>query len=153
MVRSLIDSYVPCDGSVERFNLLSSTPNNTGDLMVKLTRNPLNIDRLKPFNWSVTLEITNGGLQISTNCYPNEAPAQGYQSSLTLDFTTNAIGWKNEINNLYFFKSNRGQVYGRMTIHIRADRPDPQTYFSADIYANPGGSRNLEYDSSKAIIR
>ena len=101
MVHSLINSDVPCDGSVKRFNLLSSIQNNAGDLMVTLTRKPLNIDRRKPFDWSVRLEITNGGLQAVTNLYPNEAPVEGYQPILTLDFPTNAVGWKKEINNHY----------------------------------------------------
>jgi hypothetical protein len=151
MVHIQINSDVPCDGSVKRFDLLSNKQNNSGDLIVKLTRNPINIDRRKPFDWSVTLEITNGGLQAVTNLYPNEAPAQGYQPSLTLDFSTNAVGWKNEIHNMYYFKSNSGQVYGRIVIHILADRPRPPTYFDAEIYANPAGSRNLEFDPQKQI--
>jgi|GEM_PF-6562615 len=40
-----------------------------------------------------------------------------------------------------------------MTIDLDASRPQPPTYFNADIWVNPGGSRNLEYDPNKQIIR
>jgi hypothetical protein len=162
MVHVKIQSSVSCDGTTNRFDLLTTkmngtetdihASNNNGDLFVKLTRNPLSIDslnRYKPFNWSLTLAITNGGLEEITNIYPNEAPAEGYQPTITLNFPTNMVGWKNEINNNYYFKS--GQVYGRMTLYIDASRPSPPTYFNAEIYANPNGSRNLEFDPNKQI--
>jgi hypothetical protein len=162
MNHSYIQSSVPCDGNPEHFNLLVDKMNNevpdvhpsVGDFTVKLTREPLIVDRRKPFNWSATLSITNGGLVEFTNQpYPYEAPETGYQSVVTIDFPTNAPQWQYEINKNYFFKSGDGRVYGRMTVHLRADRPQPPTYFDADIYANPNGSRNLEFDGNKQINR
>jgi hypothetical protein len=44
-------------------------------------------------------------------------------------------------------------MFGRMTIKIMADYQPPPTLFRAEIYANPAGSRNLEFDPSKRIIR
>ena len=146
-----LDSDVPCDGGIVSFDLLTGKKTPAGDLIVKLTRNPIIIDRRKPFDWSVTMAITNGGLQTITNLYPNEAPVAGYQPSLTLDFPADMVGWKKEINNSYYFKSKGGQVYGRIAVHILADRPQPPTYFDAEIYANPAGSRNLEFDPQKRI--
>jgi hypothetical protein len=152
-----IYSDLPCDGGVKRFDLLSHAQRNTGDLMITLTRNPLVLnprDGYKPFNWLVSLAITNGGLQETTNLmYPNEAPINGYQPSLTLNFPTNMMGWQYELKRTYFFKAQNGQTYGRMTLHLDASRPEPPTYFDAEIYANPGGSRNLEFDPSKEILR
>jgi hypothetical protein len=157
-----IQSSVPCDGTPEHFDLLSSKMNNTvadvhpssGDFTVKLTRDPLIVDRRKPFNWSVILSITNGGLLEFTNQpYPYEAPETGYQSVVTMDFPTNVPQWQNEIKKNYFFKSGDGRVYGRMTVDLRADRPQPPTYFNAEIFANRNGSRNLEFDPKKEIMR
>ena len=153
-----IQSSVPCDGTPEHFNLLASKMNGTiadirpssGDFTVTLTRNPLVVQRPHPFNWSVTLSITNGGLLEYTNQpYPYEAPEAGYHSVVTMDFPTNMPHWQNEIKQGYYFKSNDGQIYGRMTICIVADRPQPPTYFTAEVYANPAGSRNLEFDPQK----
>ncbi len=154
MTHSLIDSDVSCDGSVKRFNLLTGMQNNTGDLMVTLNRSPLTLNqdnRHKPFEWSVTFAITNGGLQEITNIYPNDAPADGYQPAITLNFPTNIPGWQYRFRRSYYFKSQGDHVYGRMTVEIDASRPQPPTYFSEEIFANPSGSRNLEFDPQKQI--
>jgi hypothetical protein len=155
-----IDSSVPCDGTVQQFDLFASKSNGTipytglvkGDLVVKLTREPLVVDRRKPFNWSVELTITNGGfLEFNNQVYPYEAPAEGYQSHIVFNFPTNMVGWTNEVKRNYYFKAQDGKAYGRMAVDILADRPQPPTYFNAEIYANPAGSRNLEYDPAKQI--
>jgi len=99
-----IYSSVPCDGTTERFDFFKYKSNGTipdvytshGDLMVTLTRNPLTLNqrnRHTSFDWSVTLAITNGGLLEYTNQpYPYEAPAEGYQPSITFNFPTNMAG-------------------------------------------------------------
>jgi hypothetical protein len=131
-----IYSDVPCDGSVKRFDLLSNVQRNSGDLAVALTRSPLKLNqgnRYKPFEWSVTMAITNGGLQETTNIYPYEAPEEGYLPEITLKFPTNMVAWQYEFKRTYFFKDQNGQVYGRMILHIDATRPEPPTYLDADI--------------------
>lgn len=151
-----IFSSVSRDGSVKRFDLLTNIQNNTGDLLVALTRNPLNIDPKdldKPFDWSVKLELTNGGFQEITNIYPNEAPTEGYQKTVILNFQTNMVGWQSRFEHNYYFKSQGGQIYGRMKIEIHAGAQTPTAYFRAEIYANPAGSRNLEFDGNKQINR
>ena len=160
MKHVLINSSVPCDGTPEHFDLLSSKMNHTmpdvqrssGDFLVKLTRDPLIVDRRRPFNWSVELAITNGGFfGITDQIYPYEAPAGGYKSKIEFSFQTNTVGWTNEVMRNYYFKAHDGKVYGRMKLDILADRPQPPTYFDADIYVNPAGSRNLEFDGAKQI--
>lgn len=149
-----IDSQVPRDGSVKRFDLFSDRQTNSGDLAVKLIRNPLIIDPRdlrKPFNWSVTFEITNGGLQSITNIYPNEAPLEGYLPTITLDFPTNIVGWQSFSKRAYYFKSQGGQVYGRMSIEVLPSGQTELAPFRAEIFANPDGSRNLEFNPSKQI--
>lgn len=153
-----INSDVPCDDSIRLFDLLSNVQQNTGDLMVKLTRNPLNRGAKewgKPFNWTATFTITNGGLvEIPDNTtYPYEAPLMGYQTVITWNFPTNMVGWDSHISRNYYFKSQNGQAYGRMKLEIWAGGRTPEMTFSADIYANPSSSRNLEFDPSKQIIQ
>lgn len=153
MIHKQLHAYIPCDGTVTRFDLLTGKKNPDGDLSVSLTRNPLNIgrDRNKPFDWSVTFVITNGGLQEVTNLYPYEALAEGYQSTVTVNFTTNMAGWQSEFQHAYYFKSKNGQVYGRIAFDIYGNFQPPPTLFDAEIYANPNASRNLEYDPQKEI--
>jgi hypothetical protein len=151
MVHDKLHAYIPCDGSITHFDLLTGKKSPDGDFSVSLTRNPLSIVRNKQFDWTVTFEVTNGGLQVITNIYPNEAPAEGYQSKMTFEFQPNSTNWTTHFTPALYFKGKDGQIYGRMAINIMADFQPPPTLFDADIYANPAGSRNLEFDPQKQI--
>ena len=149
------ESYIPRDGNTNMFNLLSNRQNGSGDLMVQLIRDPLDIapnNLRKPFNWSIMLAITNGGLLEYTNqLYPYEAPSDGYRKTITLNYTTNMVGWQSWAKRDFYFNAKNGQDYGRMTIEVHAGAQTPKAYFEAKIYINPAGSRNLEFDPSKQI--
>jgi hypothetical protein len=153
MVHTSTHAYIPCDGSLTKFDLLTGKKSPDGEFSVSLTRNPVSIVQGRPFGWSVAFEVTNGGLQAITNLYPNEAPVEGYQSRIAFDFPTNTPQWSSLFTPSLYFKSKDGKMFGRMTIKIMADYQPPPTLFRAEIYANPAGSRNLEFDPSKRIIR
>lgn len=153
MIHSKIHAYVPCDGTTVNFNLQTGRKTVSGDdLAVTLSRNPVNIDRSKPYDWTLTLAITSGGLVEIADSYPNEAPAEGYQSSITISMPTTAIDWVHTLSRSYYFKSQDGQNYGRITINTTTNFQPPPTVFRADIYINPAGSRNLEFDPAKEIM-
>ncbi len=59
------------------------------------------------------------------------------------------VGWRSNIKRDYYFKCQNGQSYGRMSIEIWAGGLTPEMAFSLESFANPGGSRNLEFDPSK----
>ena len=107
-----------------------------------------NANRILFCNWSATIGITNGGLvEIPTNTiYPYEAPAAGYQPSLAMNFPTNMAGWTDQFKKGFYFKSENGKIYGRMTIEM-----NNRGRLALEVFANPAGSRNLEFDSSKQI--
>ena len=151
MIHTKLHSYVPCDGTQTTFNLLTGKKDANGDLLVKISRDPVNIDRSKPFNWSLTVKLPNGGLQDITDIYPNEAPAEGYQAEITFDFPTNKPNWTYSFARAFYFKCKNGQVYGRMSVNVMANFQPPPTLFDAEIYANPAGSRNLEFEPAKQI--
>jgi hypothetical protein len=158
-----IQSPVLYNGDGKRFDLLTSKTETlwnvdeiksakqsvTGELTVTVTRELLNPSRGQPFNWSLILAVTNGGLCEASNTYPYEAPSEGYRPIITLSFPTNMVGWQSKFNGNYYFKSQGGRVYGRMAIQLSAGRSF--SLFTADIYANPAGSRNLEFDHNKQI--
>jgi hypothetical protein len=135
-----------CDGTPVRFDLVSGKESDDGDLIVKFTRNPLNLSRTRLFNWSVDLQMPNGGLQEITNIYPFEAPADNYQSNVDLNFQTNMPGWTSQLQRHYYFKSNDQKIYGRMTMDIYGFFQPPPVPIVLDVYVNSSGSRNLEYD-------
>lgn len=150
-----VESTIPRDGTAKNFNLLTGRKDVSGGLAAQMLRDPLEIapkDLRKPFNWSVTLSITNGGLLEYTNQpYPYEAPSEGYQKSVTLSFPTNMVGWQSWAKRNYYFKD--GPVYGRMTIEVHAGAPTPEAFFEINVFANPNNSRNLEFDGNKQIMR
>jgi hypothetical protein len=152
MVHSKIHDYIPCDGTEIHYDLATGKKVATGgELVVKLTRNPVDIVRGKPFDWQASIEIVGGGLTEMTDLYPYEAPADGYKSTISITREATAKEWSASYDAAFYFKTDDGKVYGRMTIKIQADFQPPPTLFNADIYANPAGSRNLEYDPEKTV--
>ena len=151
MAHKKIEAGLSCDGSPMTLDLLTGhrVPNG-GDVTLSLTRNPVNIDRSKPFDWSLTLTVTEGGLVVITDPYPNEAPAEGYEPSVTKTMHAGPPYFTgNKFDQSYYLKSRKGQVYGRMKVHISADYQPPPARLEIEVFANPSGSRNLEYDPSK----
>jgi hypothetical protein len=151
MIHVKAQAGIACDGSLTSLDLLTGKKIANGDLIVKLIRNPVDIVRGKPFDWSITIEIPSGGLQEIKDLYPNEAPTDGYQPSITIDFPADMPKWTAWLDRSFYFKGRDGQIYGRMSISVTADFQPPPTFFSADIYANSTGSRNLEFDPAKQI--
>ena len=155
MAHYVVQSTLPRDGTKNVFNLINGRKDMAGDLCAQLVREPLDIapeNLRQPFNWSLTLAVTNGGLLEYTNQpYPYEAPAGGYQKVVTLNLPANMIGWQSWAERNYYF--NAGQIYGRMTIEVHAGAPTHEAYFEIKTFANPNGSRNLEFDPSKQIMR
>ena len=150
MVHAKVHAYVPCDGTATSYDILTGRKAANGDLVLSLTRTPVDINRGRPFDWKATVELPNGGGVIPINeTYPNEAPAEGYEPRLTVEMPAQTKGWDAAFERSYYFKT--GKVYGRMTVSIQADFQPPPTSFDVEIYANPSGSRNLEFDPAKAI--
>ena len=154
MVFTRIHDYIPCDGSDIRYNFTTGRrTRDGGDMTVTLTRNPVNINRGKPYDWGVTLRIENGGLMEQTDPYPYEAPADGYQLAISINMPANMPNWVSHFNKSFYFKCRDGKNYGRMTIEIYSDFQPPPTAFSAAIYMNSSGSRNLEFHPPKEVAR
>ena len=156
-------SFLKPNEDVARINLMTcrdanypsekqSTSEHHYDLEVALHLDgPIktNANRVLFCTWSANIGITNGGLvEIPANTiYPYEAPTEGYQPSLTLNFPTNMVGWSDQFKKNFYFKSENGKTYGRMNVEM-----DNRGKLTLEIYANPGASRNLEFDPAKQII-
>ena len=81
--------------------------------------------------------------------YPYEAPAAGYQRSVTITMPAKAPDWTQGMTVSYYFYD--GKNYGRITIDISANYQPPPNPFDVELYMNPSGSRNLEFDRAKQI--
>jgi hypothetical protein len=148
MVHTSIQAGLACDGTPRKFDPLTGR-RDAGYLVATLTRNPVNIDPGKPFDWTLTLEIAGGGLIPINDLYPDEAPADGYQSSVAINMPSDAKNWTPSVVLSYYIFD--GKNYGRITINIMANYQPPPTHFEIDSYVNPAGSRNLEFDPAKQV--
>jgi len=139
------------DGTVTGFDLLTGKKaSDSGDVVIGFVRNPVNIDRSKPFDWTLTLQISGGGLIPIESVYANEAPAEGYQSSVIVNMTASEKNWSPSFVQSYYFKARNGQIYGKITVNLMANYQPPPTRFEIEIFTNPKpGSRNLEFDPQK----
>lgn len=148
----LVSTYVQCDGTPLTFNLLTGKKNDpVKDMTITFVRNPLNIQPRTPFDWTLTLQIPGGGFAEITGPYPNEAPESGYASTITIQHTADEKDWPRNFSGSYYFKARNGQVYGRIKFTFGADYQPPPTGLEFEIYANPSGSRNLEFDDTKQV--
>jgi hypothetical protein len=151
MVHIKFGRTIPCDGTEVQYNLLTGTEVSTGgDLIVSFIRDPVQIHRGKPFEWTLTLEVPGGGLIEESDPYPYEAPEGGYQNAVTVTTGPEPKAYIDSTTKSYYYKSADGK-YGRLFINLQADFQPPPTSFDGSIYLNPSGSRNLEWDTAKQI--
>jgi hypothetical protein len=63
--------------------------------------------------------------------------------------------WREDFSDSFFVSSRNGKNFARIALHIRpnSDRQegDNEASIGAGVWLNPNGSRNLEFDSAKAI--
>jgi hypothetical protein len=94
MVHTQLHAGLACDGTPKSFNLLTGQKLSAGgDLIVTLVRNPVDINRLKHFDWTLTLSIPLGGLAEFEGGYENEAPLTNYQTTIKIAMPANTKNW------------------------------------------------------------
>lgn len=151
MIRQSLVLNLPCDGTKTVIDLISGKVNSPeSSLIVKLERNPVQIIRGKPFEWTFTMTVPGGGLIEMDDPYPYEAPESGYHETVVIATGANPQHYIDAAKKSYYYKSAEGK-YGRLTIDLQADFQPPPTFLGISIYLNPSGSRNLEFDSKKQI--
>jgi hypothetical protein len=152
IIMARIHAYIPCDGTPTLFDLATGKRvASGGSLTVRLSRDPVDIVRGKPFNWQLTLEIAGGGLQEIADLYPNEAPVDGYQQTITVNMPVGTTNWSPDLQKGYYFITGNRQEFGRINVDLTGDFQPPPTSFDADIWFNSSGSRDLESDPAQAI--
>lgn len=144
---------VPVDGQPVSFDLLKGekTSSGNGDLVVKIVRHPEHIQRGQPFDWSAVIESPSGGIRAHSDQYPYEAPADGYAPQLTIDMPADAPNWQSSVRRSFYLKARDGKLYARIILKITTDYEPPPTGVTIETWANPTGSRNLEFDPYKAL--
>jgi len=116
------------------------------DLAIKgVRRSSGNADR--PYEFTFTLFVPNGGMLISEDSYAYLAPSAGYQSSWTFENKPQNSPPDFPWTKTTYFKLRGGKMYAG----VRLGFCNNGFSFSLDGYLNPNGSRNLEPDPDKLI--
>lgn len=130
-------------------NVQSTTP---ADLHVHITRPP-GASYEKPFDWSVTIEGSNGAEIVeTTDEFMLKAPAEGYQARLVRDYK-NPTGNARQKARFYVRNKTRNfyaAVDFEMAAYRRFNGTEPASIIISAV-VNPNNSQNLEYDPSKDI--
>lgn len=137
------------------------------DLVVNVTRSPLSMRYgERGFAWTVALDVPGGGLiRAGEQDYYNQAPLAGYETHLEFAQAAQSIKeaqqgrikwtWVEGLSDTYYISSRDGKIYGRIALRVKpnSDRNDGdnQALVAAEVWLNPNGSRNLEFDPAKAI--
>ena len=104
----------------------------------------------KKYDWWVKLESVDGGLLSTNDTWLYEAPSSGYQNSLRMEEKGSAPDWKRSIEEKKIYFKTHGN-YGSANIRIITHVNGSIGVYMKDLFINPTGSRNLEYDQYKRI--
>lgn len=137
------------------------------DLIVNVSRSPLTMRYgERGFAWKVSIDVEGGGLVRAGEAdYYNQAPAGGYEPHLEYAQEAQSIRaaqegritwtWRESVADTFYLTSRNGKNYARIDLRVRpnSDRKegDNEALIAAKVWLNPNGSRNLEFDSAKAI--
>lgn len=158
----------PITGGVIRINLATgNTGNEIADLVVGVARTPLQMRYgERGFAWNASVEVVSGGLiRVGQRDYYNLAPESGYmprfeytqEAQSVRDAQAEKIKWTwvDGISDDFFVSSRNGKNFARVSLRIRPNvdhkEGDNEALVAAEVWLNPNGSRNLEFDPAKAI--
>jgi len=158
---------LPHDGSSIEIELKSgkTVPIGQGDIRVssKIEKIAWNDNRTK-FDWEIKIEILNGGLVDRKNTLDFIAPENGYESSwkIQVSKTDDDSRSRHNLQRDVFLKLRNGK-YARVELRVnpfstpfeKINNVYSYSYrfvgLYGDVYLNPSGSRNLEYDPAKRL--
>ena len=124
---------------------------NQGDFIVRVHR-PAIVSPKDRYDWSFEIEPVDGGIIETDGPFPYLAPEIGYKPNYLHMVTTSQTNWSYNVGKLFYIKSRAGRVHARVQVAIYADYPDGSA-LDLKYYANPSGSRNLEFDPKKRLTK
>ena len=150
-----------------RIDLVTGKPaERDADLVVTVSRTPLVMPYgMTGFGWQATVDVNGGGLiRAGELDYYNAAPETGYaprfqhtqEAQSVRDAQEGRIKWTwiEDVADTFFISARNGKVFARVHLRIwpNSDHKegDNEALVSAEVWLNPNGSRNLEYDPKNA---
>ncbi len=141
------DNYVPVprDGTPVLIDLKQGqrVPSGTGDLQVESWISEQLKDARGRYPWHCRVTVPGGGIMERGEQQDQQAPSDGYVSSIEFDMKQDAPRWTPSLGGDYFLKLGSG-CYARARIAMISGGDN---FISVESFLNPKpGSRNLEYD-------
>lgn len=104
------------------------------------------------YDWNFEIKVPNGGLLTRKDAFAFEAPTEGYKANDTINMPATlpfgAGGWDSNVDRAYFIRFD-DQTFARVNLTMVAGGDH---FAVVESYYNPQpGSRNLEYDPTKAV--
>jgi hypothetical protein len=131
------------DGDAVRLDLQTGRPSATGQLELRAWKQNGPDATTRRFDWWLTLHIPGGGLLETEEEFPFRAPEDGYVEALKHKFVASEEeGWQSGIKRQYFLAFGIPRKHARLNLRLQAQ--GSMCYL--DLWVNPSGSRNLEYD-------
>lgn len=109
------------------------------------------------YNWSFTVEVPEGGVLLTDAEQAFYAPADGYQPTASYSVSKNSALWSSQKKLTVYLVSGSPPKYSRLEFEINSNNGfapgglGKEGVVSWEIFTNPSGSRNLEYDPEKQI--
>jgi hypothetical protein len=119
-----------------------SFPIGLGDILVNIDRLPDETPNAR--YWKARISLPEGGLQLTTEEFPFEAPEAGYTNQFVI---TNGMSVNGEQGGMFYVKTPKG--FGRIMVYYVPNVP----WVYAESWFNPNPtSRNLEVDPNKVQV-
>jgi hypothetical protein len=115
-----------------------------GDLQIVVDRTPIDVRNLgrEHYDWHFTIEVlSGGGIQESNDEFMNIAPVDGYLTKVVMDMKKDDANWKSQVQRQYYVNFRSGGLFGKIVVDLVSGGGGV-----VEIWTNPSGSRNLEYD-------
>ncbi|MBP6506013.1 MAG: carboxypeptidase regulatory-like domain-containing protein [Opitutaceae bacterium] len=137
--------------AIDVINERKTEHGNVGDFKVAIKR-PAQIAQGEKYDWSCAIDGIAGGVIETDDVFMYHAPEIGYQSHYEIGMSANDPHWSDRTTRQLYLKSREGKVYARMEVEVLTKYQD-KAVFSVKYYANPNGSRNLEYDPLQNVAK
>ena len=118
------------------------------DLLIQGVRHPTGLAE-RPYEFTFTFTVPNGGILASEDFYPYRAPETGYETAWTFVNKPMSRGPEDgPWTRTFYFKLRDGKAFAGMRVSFQKTNFD----LVFDGHLNPAGSRNLEPDPNLLIV-
>jgi hypothetical protein len=144
LVSSAWHGKVACDGTTNRYDLISGHPDTSGALEIICSRTPLTVPPpgSAHFDYKFQIRVHDGSIQPTEDEFTYLAPENGYSPSLTVAQKADDPKWRASVTQEFYIKTADGH-YGRLFVDWYAWQTPP-VHLEWDCSINPSGSHNLE---------